>query len=159
MPLSVPGPHSCMATVVNYYFGFLVFYSYTDFIERQTLLARRQGVPVSRRRWDIRLIDRVEIHHRVYRRVTVFSSRLHRRESWANRLRGMHTRAIVDYRRPGHREHHTECFELIDGRVTFPQHTGRMALPYSSHTLAEYIDLCYGPRAAVFYLAIYIYCQ
>jgi hypothetical protein len=156
MSLVVTDGDSCMANALNFYFKRRLFTSLSDFQEKQNAMVLRFRIQVSDK-FSLTMIDRVQVHHRIYRRKLIFSTRLHRSDSWDYRLPGNHRRAIVDYWPIGDKYFHTETIELSGGKFIFSRYPERMILPRSDLTIADYIDLCYEPNNLNIYLAIYIY--
>lgn len=123
-------------------------------------MASRFSIPI-KGSYDLGLIDRIEANHRVYRRKLVFSTRLHRQDTWQMRLPGMHGRAIIDYWPHGEKdEMHLEPVEIKDGKLTYLRHPTTAILSMETGTLDEYVDRCYEAASdSRLYCAIYIYVQ
>jgi hypothetical protein len=147
-----------MAVGLNYYFRRRLFDGVEDFQRKQMSMVVRFGIKIDTP-FSRGMIDRVQVHNKIYRRKTVFSTIQHRRDSWDYRLVGNHRRAIIDYWPIGGNDYHIEAIELSGDKFIFPKHIGLATLPRTNLTLEQYIDLCFNPNDLAVYLGIYIYIQ
>jgi hypothetical protein len=150
--------NTCMPTAINLYFDRVIFETWRDFKQKQRALGARLHIYIPDK-YALAMINKIELNHRIYRRKTIFSTMLHRKESLTFKLPGNHKRAIIDYKRIGNDEHHTEAVGMCDGEMTFLRYPERTTLPYCNISISRYIDRCYEPNDEGYYFAIYIYLQ
>ena len=140
MDLTVPGDASCMPTSLNFYFGFRIFESKREFVERQRLLCPLRPLSLLVES-DFRLMRIVSVRGRLYRLKLAFSSSaVVGCRSWRPVSRGKPQRFLALYDIPSSRSwYHVEAVEWRDGVFRLLKGDGQI-LPFTDCTVEEYME-------------------